>query len=200
MLIRANGPTNLGANRSNPGLPTGRRRDAAGERGRALGHPVARRIEMALGGRFCPTLTWVERWPDPPLRQKILDIQWYLAEGAGVEPARPEGLAALAVRCLAARPTLLRDQGLILALSAGLEPARSQIRNPALFQLSYESMLELRAGLEPALTRFAGAAVTSPVTATILDPGVGLEPTSRRSERRILPLDDPGVKRMANSE
>jgi hypothetical protein len=29
-----------------------------------------------------------------------------LAEGAGVEPARPEGLAALAVRCLAARPTL----------------------------------------------------------------------------------------------
>ena len=72
MLIRANGPTNLGANRSNPGLPTGRRRDAAGERGRALGHPVARRIEMALGGRFCPTLTWVERWPDPPLRQKIL--------------------------------------------------------------------------------------------------------------------------------
>ena len=29
-----------------------------------------------------------------------------LAEGAGVEPARPEGLAALAVRCLSARPTL----------------------------------------------------------------------------------------------
>ena len=86
-----------------------------------------------------------------------------MAEGAGVEPARPEGLAALAVRCLAARPTLL---SLILALSAGLEPAQSRIRNPALFQLSYESMLELRAGLEPALTRFAGAAVTFPVTAT----------------------------------
>jgi hypothetical protein len=29
-----------------------------------------------------------------------------VAEGAGIEPARPEGLAALAVRCLAARPTL----------------------------------------------------------------------------------------------
>src|SRR5262249_1469896 len=29
-----------------------------------------------------------------------------LAEGAGVEPARPEGLGALARRCLAARPTL----------------------------------------------------------------------------------------------
>jgi hypothetical protein len=86
-----------------------------------------------------------------------------LAEGAGVEPARPEGLAALAVRCLAARPTLRN----VVALSAGLEPARSRIRNPALFQLSYESVLELRAGLEPALTRFAGAAVTFPVTATI---------------------------------
>jgi hypothetical protein len=29
-----------------------------------------------------------------------------LAESAGVEPARPEGLVALAPRCLAARPTL----------------------------------------------------------------------------------------------
>src|SRR5262245_58330228 len=37
-----------------------------------------------------------------------------------------------------------------LELSAGLEPAQSRSRNPALFQLSYESILELRAGLEPA--------------------------------------------------
>ena len=29
-----------------------------------------------------------------------------LAESAGVEPARPEGLVALAPRCLAAQPTL----------------------------------------------------------------------------------------------
>ena len=26
-----------------------------------------------------------------------------------------------------------------------------------------------------------------------LDPGAGFEPASRRSERRILPLDDPGI-------
>ena len=32
--------------------------------------------------------------------------QALMAESAGVEPARPEGLAALAPRCLAARPTL----------------------------------------------------------------------------------------------
>src|SRR5437016_1143673 len=55
--------------------------------------------------------------------------------------------------------------------------------------------MELRAGLEPACTRFAGAAVSVPVTATRLDPGAGLEPASRRSERRILPLDDPGMCR-----
>src|SRR6266852_5844056 len=34
-----------------------------------------------------------------------------MAESAGVEPARPEGLAALAVRCLAARPTLRKILG-----------------------------------------------------------------------------------------
>jgi hypothetical protein len=52
-----------------------------------------------------------------------------------------------------------------LVLSAGLEPAPSRSRNPALFQLSYESV-ELRAGLEPACARFAGEAVAVPVTAT----------------------------------
>jgi hypothetical protein len=60
-----------------------------------------------------------------------------VAESAGVEPARPEGLAALAPRCLAARPTL---HVWVLELSAGLEPAQSRSRNPALFQLSYESI------------------------------------------------------------
>jgi hypothetical protein len=53
-----------------------------------------------------------------------------------------------------------------LVLSAGLEPAPSRSRNPALFQLSYESVLELRAGFEPASARFAGEAVAVPVTAT----------------------------------
>ena len=39
-------------------------------------------------------------------RAKTLVWQVLVAESAGVEPARPEGLAALAPRCLAARPTL----------------------------------------------------------------------------------------------
>jgi hypothetical protein len=57
-----------------------------------------------------------------------------LAESAGVEPARPFGLVALAPRCLAARPTLQVEP------SAGFEPALARGRNPALYPLSYEGM------------------------------------------------------------
>lgn len=39
--------------------------------------------------------------------QNMQVFQCYMVESAGVEPARPEGLVALAPRCLAARPTLL---------------------------------------------------------------------------------------------
>jgi hypothetical protein len=57
-----------------------------------------------------------------------------VAESAGVEPARPFGLVALAPRCLAARPTLRSPR----------------VANPALSPPSYEGIL-LRAA------RFAGA-------------------------------------------
>ena len=67
-----------------------------------------------------------------------------MAESAGVEPARPFGLVALAPRCLAARPTLQVEP------PAGFEPALARGRNPALYPLSYEGTLVGEAGLEPA--------------------------------------------------
>src|SRR5436190_21485592 len=46
-------------------------------------------------------------WLTPSIfERKRMMANEVLAESAGVEPARPEGLAALAPRCLAARPTL----------------------------------------------------------------------------------------------
>lgn len=53
-----------------------------------------------------------------------------LAESAGVEPARPEGLVALAPRCLAARPTLLiGDPGKIRTCDRRFrKPMRSPLR------------------------------------------------------------------------
>src|SRR5262245_43353121 len=44
-----------------------------------------------------------------------------MADGAGVEPARPEGLDALAPRCLAARPTI---RWAISNLQSAIEPMR----------------------------------------------------------------------------
>ena len=40
------------------------------------------------------------------MKENIELFQQSMVESAGVEPARPEGLVALAPRCLAARPTL----------------------------------------------------------------------------------------------
>ena len=39
----------------------------------------------------------------------------------------------------------------------------------------------------------AGCVIDPAKGRTDLDPGAGFEPASRRSERRILPLDDPGI-------
>jgi hypothetical protein len=98
--------------------------------------------------------------------------------------------------------------------SAGLEPARSRGRSSALCPLSYEGKLDpsspkvskgdpakrvsakedgVASGSRTHLFGFADRPVIRSGIATgKLDPGVGLEPTFRRSERRVLPLDDPG--------
>jgi hypothetical protein len=112
----------------------------------------------------------------------VADPAGILAESAGVEPARPEGLAALALRCLAARPTLLSRRvathdGVHGAIrtrnlghrkpplwsvelrgrwvpSAGLEPARTRGRSSALCPLSYEGVCgSLHSGREPIVCR-----------------------------------------------
>ncbi len=56
-----------------------------------------------------------------------------LAESAGVEPARPEGLVALAPRCLAARPTLRIEAG----PHDRTRTCILDIRNVVLIRLSY---------------------------------------------------------------
>ena len=79
-----------------------------------------------------------------------------MAEGAGVEPARPEGLAALASRCLAARPTL---RCLLYHSGARHDGAGTSPRRDSNAQASIElrerddAKVELAAGLKPAASR-----------------------------------------------
>ena len=81
------------------------------------GHLLSRAYgQIGSIGRFAPCPERATREADWLLlaldRRMVCNrlrvLRHFLAEGAGVEPARPEGLAALAVRCLAARPTLRR--------------------------------------------------------------------------------------------
>ena len=69
-----------------------------------------------------------------------------LAESAGVEPARPFGLVALAPRCLAARPTL-REPGALLRQGFGGHPA-FRVVDPA--KRAARSRMVGEAGIEPA--------------------------------------------------
>ena len=74
-----------------------------------------------------------------------------MAESTGIEPVRPEGLDALAPRCLTARPTLQFKW----RARAGLRTSIGPFRRRLTIQLVHERMLEAPAGAAPAHGGFA---------------------------------------------
>jgi hypothetical protein len=75
-----------------------------------------------------------------------------MAESTGIEPVRPEGLDALAPRCLTARPTLQsHHDGALDWTRTSIGPFRRRLT----IQLVHERMLEAPAGTAPAHSGFA---------------------------------------------
>ena len=74
-----------------------------------------------------------------------------MAESTGIEPVRPEGLDALAPRCLTARPTLQFNDGALGRTRTSIGPFRRRLT----VQLVHERMLEAPAGATPAHGGFA---------------------------------------------
>jgi hypothetical protein len=100
-----------------------------------------------------------------PLSYARLGAQEDMADGAGIEPARPEGLGALASRCLTARPTIHVEREIhapersaslrsLVEPSGWLEHPTCRLEGGRSHPLSYEGKLVSVGGFEPPISWF----------------------------------------------